>query len=55
MTKKPSQKNAKEIELIEDAWPRFEAMVKNAAKMGHKPHDPAKQTATKKSVGRKKT
>jgi len=26
------------IELEPDAWPKFEKLVKNAAKMGHKPH-----------------
>jgi hypothetical protein len=30
-------------ELDPDAWPRFEALVKNAAKMGHKPHSKAKK------------
>jgi hypothetical protein len=35
--KKPVVK-AKEIELDPDAWPKFEALVKSAAKMGHKPH-----------------
>ena len=27
-----------ELDLDPDAWPKFEAMIKSAAKMGHKPH-----------------
>jgi hypothetical protein len=30
-------KNAN-LDLDPNAWPKFEALVKNAAKMGHKPH-----------------
>ena len=30
---------ADNVELDPDAWPKFEALVKSAAKMGHKPHD----------------
>jgi hypothetical protein len=26
------------LDLDPDAWPKFEALVKSAAKMGHKPH-----------------
>jgi hypothetical protein len=26
------------LDLAADAWPRFEALIKSAAKMGHKPH-----------------
>jgi hypothetical protein len=27
-----------EVELVPDAWPKFEKLVKQAAKMGPKPH-----------------
>jgi hypothetical protein len=27
------------VELDPKAWPKFEALMKSAAKMGHKPHD----------------
>ncbi len=40
--KKPKPINKAEIEAIElvpDAWPKFEKLVKAAAKMGPKPHD----------------
>ena len=33
--------NAPDIQVVEidpDAWPKFEALVKSAAKMGPKPH-----------------
>jgi hypothetical protein len=30
------------VELDPDAWPKFEALVKSAAKMGHKPHAPSR-------------
>src|ERR1051326_1338264 len=58
MAKAPKSKaiqKPQDVELIEDAWPHFEALVKSAAKMGHKPHDGAKQAATKKLANRKKT
>jgi len=45
---KPKQKTfAKppKIELEEGAWGRFEALIKRAAKMGHKPHRSAKTKA----------
>ena len=32
-------------EIDPKAWPRFEVLVKSAAKMGHKPHKPAKKKA----------
>jgi hypothetical protein len=38
-TKKSKPQKIADIELVDDAWPRFEALVKNAAKMGHKPHE----------------
>jgi hypothetical protein len=40
---KPQKKTVKrepKLDLDPDAWPKFEALVKNAAKMGHKPHQP---------------
>jgi len=38
--KKPQKTKVEkdEIELDADAWPKFEALVKSAAKMGPKPH-----------------
>jgi hypothetical protein len=35
---KPTPK-AVPLDLDPDAWPKFEALVKSAAKMGHKSHD----------------
>ncbi len=32
------------VDIDPDAWPRFEALVKSAAKMGHKPHGGPKAT-----------
>lgn len=32
-----------DLELLPDAWDRFEGLVKSAAKMGHKPHTPKKR------------
>ena len=26
------------VELVPDAWPKFEALVKSAGEMGHRPH-----------------
>lgn len=37
-SKKRAASKPKVLELAPDAWPRFEALVKSAAKMGHKPH-----------------
>ena len=39
---------AKDIELDPDAWPKFEALVRSAAKMGHKPHNIPSTKARKK-------
>jgi hypothetical protein len=36
---KPNRANLEKLDLDPDAWPKFEALVKSAAKMGHKPHD----------------
>lgn len=35
------------LDLDPNAWPRFEALVKSAAKIGHRPHVPkqAKKTS----------
>jgi hypothetical protein len=35
---KTGKQRARPIELDHDAWPKFEALVKSAAKMGHVPH-----------------
>jgi hypothetical protein len=40
-----------DIELLPDAWDRFENLVKSAAKLGHRPHTP---TATKPPAKAKK-
>jgi hypothetical protein len=32
------------VELDPDAWPKFEKLIKSAAKMGHKPHDGKQST-----------
>jgi hypothetical protein len=34
----PKEIGLKDIELVPDAWPKFEGLIKSAAKMGHKPH-----------------
>lgn len=45
LSRSPRTKNTKDqseiasLELDPDAWPKFESLVKSAAKMGHKPHD----------------
>jgi hypothetical protein len=31
---------AEKMELDPHAWPKFEKLIKSAAKMGHKPHQP---------------
>ena len=36
---KAGVKTPADLELDPDAWPKFEALVKDAAKMGHKPHE----------------
>jgi hypothetical protein len=35
---KPAQVVAADVELSPDAWPKFEKLIKSAAKMGPKPH-----------------
>ena len=35
---KPKPVDQSKLELDPDAWPKFEKLVKNAAKIGHKPH-----------------
>jgi hypothetical protein len=34
----PSRTTAETLDLDPDAWPKFEALVKSAAKMGPQPH-----------------
>jgi hypothetical protein len=46
---KMSQDLSGKVDLAPDAWPKFEALVKSAAKMGHKPH--ASKTSRKSSRG----
>jgi hypothetical protein len=41
---KPKQADIASLELDPDAWPKFEKLVKSAAKMGPKPHDKASKT-----------
>jgi hypothetical protein len=36
------------LDLDPEAWPKFEALVKSAAKMGHKPHGKRKAETAKK-------
>jgi hypothetical protein len=45
--KKPKNVNKREIEAVElvpDAWPKFEKLVKSAAKLGPKPHKDSKKS-----------
>jgi hypothetical protein len=35
---RPDSLKTANLDLDADAWPKFEALVKSAAKMGHKPH-----------------
>jgi len=51
-TKPKSKASATELEFGPDAWPKFEALVRSAAKMGHKPHSPATTGTRKKNVTR---
>jgi hypothetical protein len=46
MTKKPKQED---IELVPDAWPRFERFIKQIAKAGPQ-HKTAKKKAKKKKT-----
>jgi hypothetical protein len=46
----PKRSATANLDLDPDAWPRFEALIKSAAKMGHKPHEtpaPKKRKARK--------
>jgi hypothetical protein len=45
--KKSQTDRADDVELIPDAWPKFEALIKSAAKMGHKPHTANAPTASR--------
>ena len=35
---KPKAADTSNLDLDPDAWPKFEKLIKNAAKIGHKPH-----------------
>jgi len=37
--------DASNLDLDPDAWPKFEKLIKSAAKMGPKPHQPKKKAA----------
>jgi hypothetical protein len=39
---KPTQEEIANLELDPDAWPKFEKLVKSAARMGPKPHKVSK-------------
>lgn len=57
MQKKPKKSKAKKVDtkiedldLDPDAWPKFEKLIKSAAKLGPKPHEkPPKAQENKKS------
>ncbi|MBI1328601.1 MAG: hypothetical protein GC166_01715 [Alphaproteobacteria bacterium] len=38
----PKKEGLANLDLDPDAWPKFEALVKSAAKMGPKPHGSSK-------------
>jgi hypothetical protein len=40
------------LDLDPDAWPKFEALVKSAAKMGPKPHGPKQRVTGRKAAKR---
>jgi hypothetical protein len=48
-TRKPNQKptDKASLELDPNAWPKFEKLIKAAAKMGPKPHSPKLKNRTK--------
>lgn len=50
MVAKPKTKKAatKPLEIDENAWPKFEALLERAAKMGHKPHKSNRKQKAKK-------
>jgi hypothetical protein len=52
MAKAPKVQKPQDIELVDDAWPRFERLVKAAAKIGHKPHVPTKKKKGTKKIER---
>jgi hypothetical protein len=39
---KPISPEVANLELVPDAWPKFERLVKSAAKLGPKPHNERK-------------
>jgi hypothetical protein len=50
---KPSRAELEAVELDSDAWPKFEALMKSAAKMGHKPHLEPKKSKSSSGPQRK--
>ena len=40
--RRPKPMNLEGVELHQDAWPKFEKLVKSAAKMGPQPHKAVK-------------
>jgi hypothetical protein len=57
MAKAPTQLNSVAIEALEldpDAWPRFERLVKSAAKSGPKPHPAKTDSAVKPATAKKR-
>jgi hypothetical protein len=57
MAKAPKSAKAlkpQDIELVDDAWPLFERLVKAAAKMGHRPHSEEKRGPVKPSPRKSK-
>lgn len=50
--KRVPKKTAKQIELDSDAWPRFEQLIKDAAKAGPKPREAAKPKTRPATKGR---
>ena len=50
---KASRAPKSNLDLDPDAWPKFEALIKSAAKLGHKPHV-ARQTVGKSASARKR-
>jgi hypothetical protein len=42
-------KNLKDVEIKQGAWQRFTALIKNAVKMGHKPHSSSGKRKSKTS------
>jgi hypothetical protein len=49
-----TKKQETSLDLDPNAWPKFEALVKSAAKMGHKPHHSAQQEKPSKAPKRQR-